>query len=104
VSDAALRAAARTAPGSESHAVALARAGRWVEAERLYRELRDAARHDQWTVGLEIRCLPISETRGPEVSVRCRELSARYKGLMLDVRRFSRARIDAERRAKGARR
>jgi hypothetical protein len=41
---------------------------------------------------------------GPEVSVRCRELSARYKGLMLDVRRFSRARIDAERRAKGARR
>lgn len=100
--DTSLRSAQRTAPGSEAHAVAMARAGRWVEAERLYRELRDQARQDQWTCGLEREALPISETRGPVVSERARDLKARYKGLMLNVRRFSRARADAERRAKGA--
>jgi dihydrodipicolinate synthase/N-acetylneuraminate lyase len=43
VADAALRGAARAAPGSEAHAVALARAGRWAEAAALYEALVEAA-------------------------------------------------------------
>jgi hypothetical protein len=100
VSDAALRGAERAAPGSEAHACALARAGRWIEAEKAYRALRDEARQEEWTVALDLADLPISETRGPFVSDRCRELAGRRKGLIRDIRRFSRARIDAERRAK----
>jgi hypothetical protein len=104
VSDAALRAVERDAPGTEAHAAALARAGRWVEAEKLYRALYVAAREEEWSVALDLADLPISETRGPFVSDRCRELAARRKGLIRAMRRLSRARIDAERRAGGKRR
>ena len=84
-------------PGTETHAAYLARAGRWVEAEAIYRRLRDEAREAQWSAGLALSALPISETRGPVVSDLCRALSSQRKALMLDVRRYSRARAACER-------
>ena len=98
--DTSLRSVERQSPGSEAHACALARAGRWVEAECLYRTLYEAARDEEWTVALDIAHLPISETRGPVVSDRCRQLQVRRKGLIRTMRRLSHARIDAERRSK----
>lgn len=94
MSDTALRSAQ---PGTETRAAQLARVGRWREAEAAYRVLRDAARQEEWTVGLELQSLPISETQGPVVSDRCRALASRRKALMLTVRYLSRAHAACER-------
>jgi hypothetical protein len=102
VSDAALRLAEREAPGTERHAAALARVGRWREAEALYRRLRDEATEALWSVNIERQSLPISETRGPTISDRARALRNRAVALHLDARRLSRARIEAERNAAAA--
>lgn len=97
MSDAALRRAERDAPGTEAHAAELARAGRWREAEALYHRLRDEARERQWTLGLELQALPISETRGPVVSERARPARAAYLAAIREVRHLSRARAACER-------
>lgn len=97
MSDAALRRVERDAPGTEAHAAALARAGRWPEAEGLYRRLRDEAREREWSLSLELRSLPISETRGPVTSDRARALRAAVMAAMREVRHLSRARAACER-------
>lgn len=97
MSDATLRSVERTAPGTEAHAAALARAGRWAEAAGLYRRLRDEAREREWSLGLELRSLPISETRGPVTSDRARALRAAVVAAMREVRHLSRARAACER-------
>ena len=104
MADAALRAVERTGPGSEAHAAALARAGYWAKAEAIYHRLYDEAKEAEWLVSFDLRFLPISETRGPDVSDRCKALAARRKALMLDKRRFSRARVACERALGNAKR
>lgn len=97
MSDAALRRAELGAPGTETHAATLARAGRWREAEALYRRLRDEARERQWALGIALEDLPISETRGPALSARALEARAAYLAAIREVRHLSRARAACER-------